>query len=493
MNILHCMWQKSKANRYLFLFLSVCLLSSQSFCRIAIADESVSENETSSEETTTVSESAAANIPSTTLGGIAAPKITAEGAILMDADNGVILYQKNMDKPYYPASITKIMTCLLAVENCSLSETVTMSNEAVFGIDRSSSNVGLDVGQAISMEEAVLCVMLASANEAASAIAEHVSGSIDEFVDLMNQRAAELGCTNTHFENANGLPNDNHYISPHDMALIAKAFNDNETCRRLASMRDYDVAVTPTQPDEIHLLNHHKMYDGLVYAYDPVVWGKTGYTSVAGATLVTVAENNGLSLICVVMKDESEINYSDTRSLFDFGFGNYRKYNISENDDRYNMKEADFFQTEDTTFGDTRSFISLDPSGFVILPEGESFSNLESTIIYVDDPESDILGEVKYSLDGQYAGNCNLILNDPVSVTDDVEEILASGSVEQKITYIDVTRYIPYVAVSLAGIAIFVLIIHLMKTYNFGNAMNRRREIRKRQKRYHSDFDDIDF
>ena len=129
----------------------------------------------------------------------------------------------------------------------------------------------------------------------------------------------------------------------------------------------------------------------------------------------------------------------------------------------------------------------------MILPEGESFSNLESTIIYEDDPESDILAEVRYSLDGQYAGNCNLILNDPVSVTDDVEEILASGSVEQKVTYIDVTRFIPYVAVSLAGIAVIALIIHLMKTYNFGNAMNRRREIRKRQKRYHSDFDDIDF
>ncbi|MBO5551203.1 MAG: D-alanyl-D-alanine carboxypeptidase, partial [Lachnospiraceae bacterium] len=125
-------------------------------------------------------------MPSATIGNIEAPLITAEGAILMDADNGAILYQKNMDTPYFPASITKIMTCLLAVENCSLSETVTMSNEAVFGIDRTSSNVGLDVGQAISMEEAILCVMLASANEAASAIAEHVSGSIEGFVTLMN-------------------------------------------------------------------------------------------------------------------------------------------------------------------------------------------------------------------------------------------------------------------------------------------------------------------
>ena len=137
-------------------------------------------------------ETASANIasyPSETLGDIEPPDITAEGAILMDADEGVILYRKNMDQPYFPASITKIMTCLLAVENCSLNETVKFSNNAVFGIDRTSSNVGLDVGQSIPMEEAILCVMLASANEAATAIAEHVSGSVEDFTDLMNQRA----------------------------------------------------------------------------------------------------------------------------------------------------------------------------------------------------------------------------------------------------------------------------------------------------------------
>ena len=307
------------------------MLTPQVFVCPVFAEEAADADDEST-EVSTVSGSAAMYMPSETIGDVEAPLITAEGAILMDADNGVILYQKNMDTPYFPASITKIMTCLLAVENCSLSETVTMSNEAVFGIDRTSSNVGLDVGQKISMEEAILCVMLASANEAASAIAEHVSGSIGEFVKLMNQRAEELGCTHTHFANANGLPNEDHYISPHDMALIAKAFNDNDTCRRLASMRDYDVAVTATQPDEIHLLNHHKMYANLPYAYDPVVWGKTGYTMAAGATLVTVAENDGMSLICVVMKDQSEKNYTDTRILFDFGFNNYTRLNIAENE-----------------------------------------------------------------------------------------------------------------------------------------------------------------
>lgn len=522
MTILPCNAKKSKRKNSIVLILLLCLIMSQAFSftsfaeeavpdteddseadeadKEEIADEETEENDTSEEETNdddeeteSVSESAARHLPYKTLGGITAPLITAEGAIVMDADNGAILYQKNMDTPYFPASITKIMTCLLAAENSSLSETVTMSNEAVFGIDRTSSNVGLDVGQKISMEEAILCVMLASANEAASAIAEHVSGSISGFTDLMNERAAELGCTNTHFANANGLPNEDHYISPHDMALIAKAFNDNDTCRRLASMRTYDVAVTPTQPDEIHLLNHHKMYPGLAYAYAPVIWGKTGYTMAAGATLVTVAEDNGMSLICVVMKDESEKNYTDTRMLFDFAFSSYSRLNIAENDDSYNMKEAAFFQTEDTTFGDTKSFISLDTAGFVVMPEGMPFSRLTSSLAYRNDPSDDVLADVVYDLNGDYVGECTMIIEDDGIAHVPFDVILADSAADKGIRFINIKKIAPYIILSILIIGLIILIIHVIKAYNFGNAMNRRMDIRKRRKRYHSDFDDIDF
>ncbi len=411
----------------------------------------------------------------------------------MDADNGVILYQKNMDQPYFPASITKIMTCLLAVENCSLSETVTLSDKAVFGIDRTSSNVGLDVGQAIPMEEAILCVMLASANEAASAIAEHVSGSVEKFAELMNQRAAELGCKNTHFVNANGLPNEDHYISPYDMALIAKAFNDNDTCRRLASMRSYDVAVTATQPDEIHMLNHHKMYPGLSYSYDPVIWGKTGYTVAAGSTLVTVAEDNGLSLICVVMKDQAEKNYTDTRTLFDFGFGNYTRLNIAENDDSYSLREAPFFQTDDSSFGSTDSFITMDPTSFVVVPSGTPFSKLDSSIEYRDDPGDNILADIIYSLSGDYVGSSHMILEQATDSVTLFKDAFINKPEEKDITYINIMDVLPYVVLAIVVVAFIIFLIHVIKAYNFGNAMTRRMDIKKRRKRYHSDFDDIDF
>ncbi len=478
-------------NRIFFIIIAVIIMA-EAFLRPVAAAETTSENETSSEETTEdVVE--ASSLGASTLGNIAPPGIVAEGAILMEADNGVILYQKNMDTPYFPASITKVMTCLLAAENSSLSDTVTFSQEAVYGIDRTSSNVGMDVGQAISMEEAILCVMLASANEVASAIAEHVSGSIEDFCALMNQRAEELGCTNTHFANANGLPNDDHYISPHDMALIAKAFNDNETCRRLASMRSYDVAVTATQPDEIHMLNHHKMYEGLSYAYDPVVWGKTGYTMAAGSTLVTVAEKDGLSLICVVMKDVSEKNYTDTRTLFDFGFSNYTKMNIAENDPSYDMSEADFFQTENTTFGDTRSFITMDNKGYVVIPKGTPFSKLQSELIYSEDRSENTLADIIYTLEGEYVGETSLTLSKDSTSAAHFGTTLVSTDTEENVKFVNVKEIIPYVLIGIVSVTVLIVIIHLLRTYNFGGNFTRRMNIKKRRKRYQSDFDKIDF
>ena len=149
-----------------------------------------------------------------------APAIGAGSACMIDTETGTILYSKKMDEVHFPASTTKIMTCLLAAENCDLDEIVTFSKEAVYGIDRDSSNVGMDVGQSITMEEALYCVLLASANEVASAVAEHVAGSIDDFAVMMNERAAQIGCTNTHFVNPNGLHDEEHYTTVYDMYLI---------------------------------------------------------------------------------------------------------------------------------------------------------------------------------------------------------------------------------------------------------------------------------
>ena len=257
------------------------------------------------------------------------PAVEAESAILMDADTGVILYEKNIHTRQYPASITKIMTALLAQENCDMDEVITFSHTAVYTVERGSSNIGIDENETLTMEDALYALLLASANEVANGIAEHISGSVDAFAELMNDRAKELGCEDTHFINPHGLPNDNHYTSAYDMALIAKAFFSYENLSTISGTAFYHINATATQPDEIDLGNHNKMLPGTNrgsgYYYEGLVGGKTGYTDMARQTLVTCAERDGVRLICVVMKDESPSQYKDSAALYDYGFANYRK------------------------------------------------------------------------------------------------------------------------------------------------------------------------
>ena len=231
--------------------------------------------------------------------GVSAPGVIAESAILMDARSGAILYEKNIHTQRYPASITKLLTCLVAKKNSELSDVVTFSKEAVFGIERRSSNIGIDVGETLTMEECLYAILLESANEVASAVAEHVGGSIEGFTRMMNEEAASLGCADSNFVNANGLPDDNHYTSAYDMALIAQAFFADEKLSEISGTVYYQLLPTATQPDEINLQNHHRLLMGCrygsKYSYEYTVGGKTGYTDVARQTLVTCAEKDGIT------------------------------------------------------------------------------------------------------------------------------------------------------------------------------------------------------
>ena len=166
------------------------------------------------------------------------PVVGAEGAILLEANTGTILYAKNIHEHLYPASTTKILTTLVAIENSDLNDMVEFSNEAVFSIEQKSSNMGMDVGQSITMEQCLYGILVYSANEVCNAVGEHIAGSISGFVDMMNAKAAELGCTDSHFVTTNGLHDENHYTSPYDLATIARAFFSNETLTRIAGTRD---------------------------------------------------------------------------------------------------------------------------------------------------------------------------------------------------------------------------------------------------------------
>ncbi len=249
------------------------------------------------------------------------PAIYAESGILVDLDTQEILYSKNIDKQLYPASITKVMTTLVAIESSSPEEPVTFSQYALDSIEWDSSNIGCRLNETLTMEQCWYAMMLNSANEVCCGVAEHISGSIEAFVEKMNQKAAELGCTNTHFSNPNGLPDETHYTTAHDMALIANAAYQNETFRQIFSTRQYEIPPTPQYTETRYLYNHHKMMQpDTEYYYEGCLGGKTGYTETALNTLVTIASRNGKNLLCVTMRTQGRQVYTDTASLFDYGF-----------------------------------------------------------------------------------------------------------------------------------------------------------------------------
>ena len=209
-----------------------------------------------------------------------APSISAEAGCVIDVQSGTVLYDKNMNKKEYPASITKIMTTLVALENCSLSEEVKYDNSAFANWEPQASNASIVVGEKINMKESLYAVMLASANEACNGVANHISGSIDAFVGKMNEKAKSLGCKNTHFANTNGLWKKDHYTSAYDMALIGRAAIQNKDFKEITGTRSFLMSKTNKRKAGYPLACHHKMLnpaDYPQYEYEYCEGGKTGY------------------------------------------------------------------------------------------------------------------------------------------------------------------------------------------------------------------------
>lgn len=249
--------------------------------------------------------------------------IEAGAAILMDIDTGTILYSKNEHEKHYPASITKILTTLLALEYNKPNDIITFSDNAVFGIDRSSSNLAMDVDEQINMTDALYGIMLMSANEVSAAVAEHIGGSIEEFTQIMNKRAEEAGALNSNFKNPHGLHNSEHYTTAYDMAMISREAYKSAEFREIIATVTYQIKPTNKQKEIRYLANQHQMYKNTAYHYEGCTGGKTGFTDEAQSTLVTFAERDGLRLVCVVLNEVGNIKYKDTKKLFDYGFNNF--------------------------------------------------------------------------------------------------------------------------------------------------------------------------
>ncbi len=451
----------------------------------------------------------------------AGPQVYAEAAIIMEASTGAILYSKNIDEQLYPASITKIMTVLLALENCELDEEVTFSHYAVYSVEAGSSSIARDEGEILTVEECLYAIMLESANECANAIAEHISGSIEAFAEPMNERAAELGCTNTHFTNANGLPDDDYYTSAHDMALITQAAVKYEKFRQISGTARYTLRATNKKDEELVMSNHHYMISSNVtskYLDDTVFAGKTGYTTVALNTLVTCATRNGMDLIVVTMKTQGTgergvPTVSDTATLLDYAEENFQKINISQNETNFTIGQNDLFDTGSSIFGNTGSMIEMDTEGYVVLPVGVELSEATSQLEFVDDEDSDIIAVLSYTYSGQRVGSTTLTLSDG-----DLQEFsfqktdgeATDGSTEEeestpRLIRIDLNIFAAVAGCLLLLILIILLIRYILKFYSvdihfirnwrqkreakhsFANTNRKRYRSRKRRKHDKSD------
>ena len=340
------------------LFLTVFLLCA-AVGMICPAEENEDGEETRTEEPSDMPESYYLPIQSNeSPGWPQGPAVAASSAIVMDIDTGTVLYAKGIREKRYPASITKIMTAMVALENCSDLDKVFVCPPEVFDIESDSSHVGAAPGEEFTMRQALQGLMLESANDLAMAIAVEIAGSVSGFADMMNAKAASLGCVNTHFVNPHGLYDDDHYVCAYDMALIARAAYENPEFRKLCSSTLIEMPATNMTEEPRYFSNHHRMLQSTSdYYRDWCTGGKTGYTMVALNTLVTYGEKNGLRLLCVVLAVPGlDYSYQNTIDLLEYGFNNFETQTL--------VKEV-----EAPTFYDILGFKHPDPNGVIYLSE----------------------------------------------------------------------------------------------------------------------------
>ena len=256
-------------------------------------------------------------------------EIGEESGMIMDADDCGIMYSLNRNTIRYPASTTKIMTALLVLENASLSDIVTMTGTGVQMAISGSTNAGTVEGEEFTVEQCLYMLLLKSANDIANQLAEHVAGSLDAFVSMMNDRAAKIGCTDTHFCNPSGMPDSEHYTTPEDLGLIMREALKNDTFVKIAQAEKVTIPPTNKNPESRVYTNHNALVvKDSGYYYEDCIAGKTGYTDAAWRTFVAAAERDGRTLICVLMKGPDKTDFVDAARLFDYGFDNFEKIEV---------------------------------------------------------------------------------------------------------------------------------------------------------------------
>lgn len=401
--------------------------------------------------------------------------VLSEGAILIDSDSGAVLYGKNIHEHYFPASITKILTALVVVENCNLDDMVTFSKNAVYNVEAGSSSAGLDVGDTLTVRDCLYAMLLQSANEAANALAEHAGGSIEGFADMMNAKASSLGCTDSHFSNPSGLNNPEHYTSAYDYALISRAAFQNPTVTEIASATYYNLPPTSRVPTGQTLYNHHGMLrKNSGNYYQNAICGKTGYTTLAGNTLVTYGRNDHIGLITVVLNG-NKTHYTDTQELMNFGFSNFKNIKLSSSGIATN------FSSDISLIPNFNEYIiEPDDNASITLPNDADINDVSSTMDFENDSNqsTNSLCRVDYSYNDYPIGSVYIVATKNANYIPDEEKVTQnetasdehSTSVERKNPMQSFTNIIfsiskrnIIIASSIGGFVLLLIIIILIR------------------------------
>lgn len=396
---------------FIFIFLE------NSFCSISFA------NTNSSDDSNIYTEDS--NIPST----------YSPACLLMDAGSGKILYSKNANAKMYPASTTKIMTAILTLENCQLDDTAVASHNAIYSIPYGYSHANIIEGEELTIEQLLNVLLIPSANDAAVILAEHVAGSLDAFSTMMNEKAKELGCTNTNFVNPNGIHNENHYSTAYDLALIGQYAMTFDVFRSIVSKTSYKLPATAKYDKEDRLFNTtndliKKNYSSSPtnYYYEYATGAKTGYTDAAKNCIVATATKADVSLIAVVLHDgTTEDGLSqralDCKALFEYGFNNFSVQQI--------MSEGSVAHTINVS-GATKDTASLDlvysEDIYGLIPNGYDLSSVTPNVKLSDNISAPIaegtkLGQITYTID-DFDYSCDIIASHEVLKVDVVKTLM---------------------------------------------------------------------
>ena len=399
--------------------------------------------------------------------------VNAGAAIVMDADTGTVLWGSNIYELCYPASITKIMTGLLVLENCDLDDIVEITADSVYGLESGAVTAGLSVGDKVSVRDLLYATLYRSAADSSNALALHVAGSISGFAEMMTKRAAELGCTSTVFKNPSGLTDEEHVTTAYDLALIGKACFDDPGFMEIESGENWKMGPTEKYPGGLTVSVGHKMVkSGTKYTDERVVGGKTGFITASGNTLITFAESEGRRLIVVVLKDKNPEHYEDTALLLDFGFSQFENVEIEDPVTIFNVEER--LRTDKiVTWAD--SHLEAEGPALVTLPKGADPADVTAGFDYNIGPDAPELAIARLFF--RYAD----VRNGSVWILDDRESQLELASFNEKEEEQGKRPEfrLPFtVQHALAGAGVMAVILVLFTLF-----MRHRRKVRREQER----------